>query len=148
MLPRVIKNAEEHEAALERVAELITAQPDSPEFDELELWGCLIDAYERGEYPIDMPDPISAIRFRMEQQGLKKQDLVPFIGSKSRVSEVLSGKRSLSLAMIRRLHEGLGIPTDVLVRKSLMPIAHGRRSPARAAGHYASQVPGHAGRRA
>ena len=84
--------------------------------DELELWACLIEMYEKQNDPIDPPDPIQAIRFRMEQQGLKSKDLVPILGSRSRVSEILSGSRPLNLRMIRALHLRLGIPAEVLVR--------------------------------
>jgi HTH-type transcriptional regulator / antitoxin HigA len=118
MHPKVIKNNEDHKAALAHLDTLLDAKPGSPEFEELEVWECLIEAYEERKCPIGMPDPISAIRFRMEQQGLKNKDLVPHMGSKSRVSEVLNGKRPLTLAMIQRLHEGLGIPAAVLLQKS------------------------------
>ena len=96
----------------------MSAEPGTPEMEELELWVHLIQVYEDEKYPIAPPDPLAAIRFRMEQQGLTPSDLVPYLGSKSRVSEVLSGKRTLSLAMIRRLHEGLGIPADVLIAQN------------------------------
>jgi HTH-type transcriptional regulator/antitoxin HigA len=81
----------------------------------VELWAWLIEAYENERHPIEPPTPLEAIRFRMEQQGLEPKDLVPFIGSRSKVSEVLSGKRSLSLRMIRALHSKLGIPAEVLI---------------------------------
>ncbi len=117
MIPKVIKAEEEYESTLERIDELMDAVPDTPEGDELELLVTLVELYEEKNYPIDLPDPVAAIKFRMEQQGLKQKDLVPFFGSRSKVSEVLSGKRSLSLAMIRKLHAGLGIPAEVLLQK-------------------------------
>ncbi len=117
MRPKVIKTEAEYEEALVQLDELLDAAPDTPEGDEFELWATLIETYEESEFPIDLPDPISAIRFRMEQAGLKQIDLVPYIGSASRVSEILKGKRSLSLSMMRRLHEDLGIPAEVLLQE-------------------------------
>jgi HTH-type transcriptional regulator/antitoxin HigA len=116
--PRLLRNEVEHEEALVYVDTLMSAQPDTPEMEELQLWVHLIQVYEDEHYPIEPPSPVAAIRFRMDQQGLTPSDLVPYIGSKSRVSEVLSGKRTLSLAMIRRLHEGLGIPAEVLIAEA------------------------------
>ncbi len=126
MRPKVIKIEADYEAALARLDELLDAEPETPEGDEFELWATLIATYEDAEYPIDLPDPIAAIRFRMEQAGLKQVDLVPYIGSASRVSEILKGKRSLSLSMIRKLHEGLGIPAEVLLKEpdASMPASH------------------------
>lgn len=118
MNPKLIKTDKDHAAALKRIDELWDARPGSREAEELELWVHLVEAYESAHFPIAMPDPISAIRFRMEQQGLKQENLVPFIGSKSKVSEVLNGKRDLSLAMIRKLHAGLGIPAEVLLQSA------------------------------
>lgn len=117
MKPKVIKSEEEYEATLERIDELMEAEPGTEEFDELELLAMLVDAYEAEVYPIDLPDPIEALRFRMEQSDLKQKDLVPLLGSRSKVSEVLSGKRSLSLTMIRNLHRELGIPAEVLLQE-------------------------------
>ncbi len=114
---KLIKTPEEYEKVLKRIEELFDAEPDTPEGDELELLVTLLELYEKEKYPISSPDPISAIRFRMEQQGLKNKDLIPYIGSKSKVSEVLSGKRALSLNMIRKLNEGLGIPAEVLIQE-------------------------------
>lgn len=110
-----IKSDADYEEALERIHELMEVQPDTPEADELDVLTTLVEAYEDKHYSIDLPDPISAIYFRMEQEGLKQIDLVPYIGSRSKVSEVLSGKRSLSLKMIRALHKGLQIPLEVLI---------------------------------
>jgi len=94
------------------------ARVNTPEADELDLWTTLIELYEDQHDALAPPDPIEAIRFRMEQEGLEPKDLVPFIGSRSRVSEVLCRRRPLSLAMIRALHANLGIPAEVLIRPS------------------------------
>ena len=115
---RVIKTEKDYEKILNRIDEIFDAEPDTPKGDELELLVTLVELYEKEKYHINLPSPIAAIKFRMEQQGLKSKDLIPYIGSKSKVSEVLSGKRSLSLGMIRKLHEGLGIPADVLIQES------------------------------
>jgi HTH-type transcriptional regulator / antitoxin HigA len=112
---RLIKTQREYRAALRRVEELMDARPGSAQGDELELLAALIEIYEEEHAPIPPPKPVEAIRFRMEQENLKPQDLIPFLGSRSRVSEVLNGKRPLTLTMIRRLHRGLGIPADVLL---------------------------------
>jgi len=117
MTPKIIKTDDEHAAALARIDEIFAATPGTPEGDELELLCLLVEKYEEAAFPIDLPDPVSAIRFRMEQQGLKAKDLIPFIGSASRVSEVLSGTRHLSISMIRRLVDGLGIPAEVLLKE-------------------------------
>lgn len=123
-IPKVIKTERDHRRALARVDDLFAAKPGTSEGDELELWLLLIEKYEDENYPVDLPDPIEAIRFRMDQANLKQKDLVPLIGSKSKVSEVLAGKRDLSLTMIRKLVEELGIPADVLLRqKGSLPIA-------------------------
>jgi HTH-type transcriptional regulator/antitoxin HigA len=101
-----------------RVMGLMNADPQlgSQDADELDLLALLIERYERKQFPIDVPGPLDAIRFRMDQQGLKKKDLIPYIGSASKVTEVLNGTRNLSLNMIRRLTDGLGIPADILIR--------------------------------
>jgi HTH-type transcriptional regulator/antitoxin HigA len=117
MKPKVIKTEADYSEAMARIDELLEAEPGTPEADELELLSTLVELYEKKNYPIDPPDPASAIRFRMEQQGLKPKDLVPYFGSPSKVSEVLSGRRSLSLSMIRNLVDGLGIPPRVLLRE-------------------------------
>lgn len=116
MKPKVIKNQTEYNVALERIAELMDAEPGTDEFDELELLAMLVDTYESKVHPVDLPDPIEAIRFRMDQSGLKPKDLVPIIGSASKVSEVLSGKRTLSISMMRNFHRELGIPAEVLLQ--------------------------------
>ena len=116
-MPKVIKTEQDHRRALARVGELFAAKPDTSEGDELELWLLLIEKYEDETFPVELPDPIEAIRFRMDQSNLKQKDLVPLIGSKSKVSEVLAGKRDLSLTMIRKLVDELGIPANVLLRQ-------------------------------
>lgn len=115
---KLIKNSKDHATALKRLEELMMAdpKPGSTEDDELELLAFLVEDYEKRTVKIPAATPAEAIRFRMEQSGLSQQDLVPFIGSKSRVSEVLSGKRDLTLTMVRNLHEGLGIPLKSLVQ--------------------------------
>jgi len=118
MAPKVIKTESQYEAALKRIAGLMDADPGTPRGDELELWSLLVSDYEDRHYPMEMPDPIAAIRFRMDQQDLNQKDLIPYLGSRSKVSEVLSGRRPLSMAMIRKLHAGLGIPLKVLVQES------------------------------
>jgi HTH-type transcriptional regulator/antitoxin HigA len=120
--PKVIKTTAEHERALARIEELFTAKPGTPNGDELELLILLVETYEAKEFPIDLPDPIEAIRFRMQQANLKQKDLIPIFGSKSKVSEVLNGKRELSLSMIRKLASELGIPTEVLLQERGAPL--------------------------
>jgi HTH-type transcriptional regulator/antitoxin HigA len=123
--PKVIKTTAEHERALARIEELFTAKPGTPKGDELELLILLVETYEAKELPIDLPDPIEAIRFRMQQANLKQKDLIPIFGSKSKVSEVLNGKRELSLSMIRKLASELGIPTEVLLQERDAPLDDG-----------------------
>lgn len=120
--PNVIKTTAEHELAIARIEELFTAKPGTPKGDELELLILLVETYEAKEFPIDLPDPIEAIRFRMQQANLKQKDLIPIFGSKSKVSEVLNGKRELSLSMIRKLASELGIPTEVLLQERGAPL--------------------------
>jgi len=115
MKTKLIKTESEHAAALARIEKLMDAKPGTAQGDELEVLSLLIHDYEEKVFPIDKPDPVAAIRFRMTQQGLTNKDLVPFLGSRSRVSEVLSGRRGLSLKMIRALVHGLRIPADILL---------------------------------
>ena len=115
---RPIKSEKDYEHALARVDELMGAEPDTPEGDELEVLATLVEAWEDKQFPIESPDPIDAILFRMEEMDLTRKDLEPYIGSRHRVSEVLNRKRELSLNMIRRLHEGLGIPLENLIGKA------------------------------
>jgi HTH-type transcriptional regulator / antitoxin HigA len=112
---RVIKTESDYAAALARMEKLMDAKPGTSQGDDLEILTVLIHDYEGRVFPMDKPDPVAAIRFRMTQQGLTNKDLVPFLGSRSRVSEVLSGRRSLSLQMIRALVSGLRIPAAVLL---------------------------------
>lgn len=116
---KAIRTEADYLAALQEVSALIDLDPspDGPEGERLEVLGTLVQAYEARHHPIDLPDPVEAIKFRMEQLGMTGKDLVPYIGSLNRVYEVLSYKRSLSLNMIRRLSEGLRIPAEVLIRK-------------------------------
>ena len=115
---RPIRTDADHAAALAEVARLWGAKPDTPEGDRLDVLATLIDAYETEHHPMDPPDPVDAIKFRMEQQGLSRKDLEPLIGTRTRVAEVLNRRRSLSIAMIRRLHDRLGISAEVLIRPS------------------------------
>lgn len=117
MKPKVIKTRADYQAALAYLETLMDAQPGTPQEEELELFAVLLDNYEREHFPIGLPDPVEAIKFRMEQQGLTRRDLEPFIGSQSKVSEVLNRRRSLSVAMIRALHTGLDIPAEVLLQE-------------------------------
>ena len=112
---KVIKNEEDYERALERLEVIFDAPIDSPEGDEAEILSILIEKYEDEHYPIDPPDPIEAIKFRMEQMDMKKSDLANIIGYKSRVSEIFSKKRKLTLQMIRKLHDTLKIPYESLI---------------------------------
>ena len=123
MKPKVIKTATQYQATLARIEKVFDAKPGTAEGDELELLLLLVENYEDRAYPIDLPDPISALRFRMEQEGLKPKDLVPYIGSKSKVSEVLSGQRPLSLTMIRKLVTGFHFPAEVALRETQAPRA-------------------------
>ena len=111
-----IKTKKDYQQALERLEVIFDAKKGSSQGDELEILSILIDHYENQHFPIDLPDPIEAIKFRMEQLGYNQTDLAKVVGLKSRVSEILSGKRKLSLEMIRQLHEKLNIPTDVLIQ--------------------------------
>lgn len=113
---RLIKTDEEYKAALKLADKLFDAEPDTPDGDKLELIAALIEIYEKEHFPIENPSPLAAIRFRMEQMNLSPKDLIPIIGSKSKVSEVLSGKRTLSLNMIRRISSELGIPAEILIQ--------------------------------
>jgi HTH-type transcriptional regulator/antitoxin HigA len=115
MIKRLIKNEEDYNATLSRIEQIMDAKPGTSEMDELELLTALVEMYEERHFPISWPDPIDAIKFRMEQLGLSQKDMIPFIGNKSKVSEVLNGKRTLSLSMMRGLHKGFGIPADVLL---------------------------------
>jgi len=118
-----IKTKADHKAAMKTVETLMSAKAHTPEGDRLDVLVTLIEAYERLHFPMDLPDAVEAIKFRMEQQGLTAKDLEPLIGRSNRVYEVLNGKRGLTLAMIRKLHLGLGIPAESLLRQRAVPIA-------------------------
>ncbi len=113
-----VRTKKDYEAALAEVERLWGAKLGTPEGDRLDVLATLIDAYEAARFPIDPPDPVEAIKFRMEQQGLTRKDLQPLIGTRTRVAEVLNRKRNLSIGMIRRLHQALGISAEVLIRPS------------------------------
>lgn len=111
-----IRTMADHDRALREIERLCGAKEGTPDGDRLDVLAALVEAYEREHFPIDPPDPIEAIRFRLEQQGLDHRALIGVIGGRSRVYEVIQRKRALSLAMIRRLHERFGIPAEVLIR--------------------------------
>ena len=111
-----IRNEKDYQNALNRLEEIFDAKRGTEEGDELEILSILIDNYENEHFPIDMPDPIEAIKFRMEQMGMKQKDLAEVFGFKSRVSEILNKKRKLTLEMVRNLHTKLHIPTEVLIQ--------------------------------
>jgi HTH-type transcriptional regulator / antitoxin HigA len=113
-----IRSGTDYEEALDEIGRLWGAPSGTPEGDRLDVLATLIDAYEDEHHPIDPPDPIEAIKFRMEQQGLTRKDLEAIIGTRTRVAEILNRRRGLSIAMIRRLHEKLGISAEVLIRPS------------------------------
>ncbi|MCC5930011.1 MAG: helix-turn-helix domain-containing protein [Cyclobacteriaceae bacterium] len=117
-----IKSEEDYRAALKRLEEIFDAKPGTPESDELELLSLMVDNYENTHYPIEAPDPIEAIKIRMEEMNLKQVDLIPEIGGKSRVSEILNRKRRLTVDMIRKLAIRLNLSTDLLIKEyTLMP---------------------------
>ena len=113
---KVIKTKKQYTQALNRLEEIIDAKKNTPDGDELELLSLLIEHYENKHFAIENPDPIEAIKFRMEQLGYNQTDLAKIVGLKSRVSEILNKKRKLTLEMIRLLHESLKIPTEVLIQ--------------------------------
>jgi HTH-type transcriptional regulator/antitoxin HigA len=113
-----IRTEADYDAAMEEVAGLWGAMSGTPEGDRLDVLATLIDAYEAKHHAMDAPDPIEAIKFRMEQQGMTRKDLEDIIGTRTRIAEVLNRKRSLSIGMIRRLHDRLGISAEVLIRPS------------------------------
>jgi HTH-type transcriptional regulator / antitoxin HigA len=112
-----IKTEQDYRRVLKEIETLMDAKANSPEGDRLDVLATLAEAWEEIHHPIDAPDPVEAIEFAMDQRGLCRRDLEPYIGSRARVAEVLNRKRSLTLPMIRRLHDGLGIPADVLIRE-------------------------------
>ncbi|HEV7398370.1 MAG TPA: transcriptional regulator [Pyrinomonadaceae bacterium] len=114
-----IKNNRDYRAALNEIDRLMDAQPNSMEGDRLDVLVTLVEAWEEKHWPIELPDPVEAILFAMDQRGLSRRDLEPFIGSRARVAEILNHKRPLTLPMIRRLHDGLGIPAEALIGESV-----------------------------
>jgi HTH-type transcriptional regulator/antitoxin HigA len=112
---RPIKTEQDYNTAISRIEELWGAKMDTPEGDELDLLVTLVEAYEMKHFPIAPPDPIDAIKFRMEQMGMSNADMVKYLGSQSRVSEILNGKRSLTLRMVKSLYKELKIPADILL---------------------------------
>jgi HTH-type transcriptional regulator/antitoxin HigA len=128
---KIIKSENEYQSALAEISALIDRDPDpgTKEADRLELLTLLVENYESQSFPKRVPEPVEAIRFRMEQQNLKQRDLVPYIGSPSKVSEVLSGRRPLTLSMMRALHSHLGIPASVLLRERNSPEVPGETIP-------------------
>ena len=111
-----IKSKKDYEQALARLEVIFDAKKGTPKGDELELLGMLVDNYENEKFPIGFPDPVEAIKFRMEQLGYTQTDLANVVGLKSRASEILNRKRKLSLEMIRQIHDSLNIPTEVLIQ--------------------------------
>ena len=116
---RPIKTERDYRRALKEIDGLMDARPNTAEGDRLDVLVTLVEAWEEKHWPIDLPDPVEAILFAMEQRGLSRRDLEPFIGSRARVAEVLNHKRPLTLPMIRRLHQGLGIPAEVLIAEGV-----------------------------
>ena len=110
-----IKTEDDYSKAMQRIDALMDALPGTEEGDELDVLATLVEAYERNHFPIDSPDPVEAILFRMEQMGIDRKALEPFLGGRNRVSEVLNRKRNLSMSQIRKLHDGLNIPLENLV---------------------------------
>jgi HTH-type transcriptional regulator / antitoxin HigA len=113
-----IHTENDYQKALDRIEEIFDAKPGTKEGDELEVLGILVDEYEKKHFPIEAPKPVEAIKFRMDQLGMEQKDLAKLLGSKSRASEILSGKRSLSLRQIKILYRKLGIPAEVLIQES------------------------------
>ena len=116
MFIRPIRTEEDYRKALKRLEEIFDAPKGTKQGDELEILSILIENYEKENFPIDMPDPIEAIKFRMEQLGMKQKDLAEVIGYKSRTSEILNKKRKLTVKMIRNISQKLNIPTDILIQ--------------------------------
>jgi HTH-type transcriptional regulator/antitoxin HigA len=118
-----IKSARDYRRVLKEIEGLMTAKRGTAEGDRLDVLVTLVEAWEARHYPVDLPDPVSAIRHHMEQKGLAPRDLIPFVGSRNRVHEVLNRKRPLTLKMVWRLHTGLGIPAESLIRQQRARVA-------------------------
>lgn len=116
-----IKNDADYRSALQNIEQLMMAEPDTPEGEKLDVLVTLVEAYEAKHFPMELPDPVAAIKFEMERKGLSVKDLEPMIGKSNRVYEILNHKRSLTLRMIWKLHQGLGIPAESLIKP---PQAH------------------------
>ncbi len=116
-----IHTENDYQEAMKNFATLWGAAEGSPESDQLDILATLIDKYEENNFPMDLPDPVDAILFRMEQQGLSRKDLEPMLGTRNRVSEVLNRRRGMSIEMIRALHDQLHIPAEVLIKPSKIP---------------------------
>jgi len=114
---RPIRTKSDYRAALKEIEALMAAQRDTPEGERLDVLVTLVEAYENKHYRLDLPDPVEAIKFRMEQKGMTPKDLVPMIGQINRVYEILNHRRPLTLAMIQRLHSGLGVPAESLIKQ-------------------------------
>ena len=127
---RPIKNDADYRAALKEIESLMTATPDTPDGERLDVMVTLVEAYERMHFPLDLPDPVEAIKFEMEQRGLTVKDLEPMIGKSNRVYEILNRKRSLTLKMVWRLNRDLGIPAESLIKQPAQVMAE-----AQAKGH-------------
>lgn len=115
-----IKTDADYQAALKEIETLMMAKADSPEGEKLDVMVTLVEAYEAKHYPLDLPDPVEAIKFEMERKSLTVKDLEPMIGKSNRVYEILNHKRSLTLKMIRKLHDDLGIPAESLIKATLL----------------------------
>jgi HTH-type transcriptional regulator/antitoxin HigA len=139
VMVRPVRTERDYEVALERIGQIMTARPGTPEGDELDVLSTLVEAYETEHHPIEAPDPIALVEFAMEQRGVDRTELEPLIGGRGRVSEVLNRKRALSLGMIRRLKTEWALPADVLVRtyalkkSTVRTIAHSKRKSRRSA---------------
>lgn len=123
-----IRTKADYRATLKEVETLMQAEPGTADGERLDVLATLVEAYERKHFPMDLPDPVEAIKFRMEQSGLGPKDLVPMIGQLNRVYEILSRRRPLTLAMIRALHDKLGIPSELLIREPAAPYLVGKRA--------------------
>jgi len=116
-----IRNEDDYQVAMKTLAALWGAAEGSPESDQLDILATLIEKYEEMHFPMDLPDPVDAILFRMDQQGLTRKDLEPMLGTRNRVSEVLNRRRSMSIEMIRAVHDRLRIPAEILIKASKTP---------------------------